>query len=62
MAARALAEEERLAWDRYAVGATIAGAHGIARPGEPPQLVTPVLAGEWADKLLEERRKRFREI
>jgi hypothetical protein len=43
-------KEERLAWDRYAAGATVAGAiNGM----------TPSLAGKWADQLLEERRKRF---
>jgi hypothetical protein len=50
MRLRDLATEERLAWDRYAAGATMAGVvNGI----------TPSLAAKWADQLLDERRKRF---
>jgi hypothetical protein len=50
LAAQAFATEERLAWDHYAAGATIAGVVNS---------ITPMLAAKWADHLLEERRKRF---
>jgi hypothetical protein len=48
--AKALAKEERLAWDRYVA---------VAVAAQDANILYADAACAWADKLLEERRKRF---
>jgi len=50
--------EERIAWDQYASAWVTALGHTRANRNDADQ--DPVLASEYADDMLRERRKRFR--